>query len=166
VFEKGDAWYRTGDLLRYDEDGYYYFVDRTGDTFRWKGENVATSEVAEALLTFGGIREANVYGVDVVGYEGRAGMAGIVVNGGFDPRLLYTHVVRQLRPSARPLFLRIRSEIEKTASFKYRKVDRVKEGFDPDLVREPLYFRDDEQQTYQLVDRALFDRIIAGDVGL
>jgi fatty-acyl-CoA synthase len=164
VFEEGDSWYRTGDLLRYDEEGYFYFVDRVTDAFRWKGAFVATSEVAEALLTFGGIKEANVYGVEVVGHEGKAGMAAIVVHGGFDPRLLYAHVCRQLRPCARPVFLRIRSEIEKTGTFRYRKVDRVVEGFDPDTVSEPLYFLDDEQQAYVPLDRTLFDRIIAGDI--
>ena len=81
---KGDAWFRTGDLMRRDEHGYFYFVDRIGDTFRWKGENVATSEVAEALAAVPGIREANVYGVTVPGMDGRAGMAALVVDGDFD----------------------------------------------------------------------------------
>ena len=81
VFEKGDAWFRTGDLMRKDERGYFYFVDRVGDTFRWKGENVSTSEVAEAINTFPGIADANVYGVTVVGRDGRAGMAAIVCDG-------------------------------------------------------------------------------------
>ena len=81
VFKKGDAWFRTGDLMRRDDHGYFYFVDRIGDTYRWKGENVATSEVAEALSTVPGIREANVYGVSVPGMDGRAGMAALVVDG-------------------------------------------------------------------------------------
>src|SRR6202042_976401 len=84
VFKKGDAWFRTGDLMRRDGLGYFYFVDRIGDTFRWKGENVATSEVAEALSAVPGIREANVYGVKVAGMDGRAGMAALVVDGLFD----------------------------------------------------------------------------------
>ena len=83
VFKKGDAWFRTGDLMRRDEHGYFYFVDRIGDTFRWKGENVATSEVAEALAAVPGIKEVNVYGVDVPGADGRAGMAALVVDGDF-----------------------------------------------------------------------------------
>ena len=81
VFEKGDAWFRTGDLMRKDERGYFYFVDRIGDTFRWKGENVSTTEVAEAIGTFPGVDDANVYGVTVPGRDGRAGMAAIVCDG-------------------------------------------------------------------------------------
>ena len=81
VFEAGDAWYRTGDLMRMDASGFYYFVDRIGDTFRWKGENVATSEVADAIMTFPGIVEATVYGVAVPGTEGAAGMAVLVGDG-------------------------------------------------------------------------------------
>lgn len=164
VFEPGDAWYRTGDLLKYDSDGYYYFVDRIGDTFRWKGEDVSTSEVAQALLASGGVLEANVYGVAVVGCEGRAAMSSVVVNGGFDPVRLYDHVTRALPEYARPLFLRIRREIEKTATFNYRKVDRVREGFDPDAIAEPLYFRDDESRAYIPLGRDLFERIIGGDI--
>ena len=79
VFEKGDVWFRTGDLMRKDARGYFYFVDRIGDTFRWKGENVSTTEVAEAMGTFEGVQDANVYGVSVPGRDGRAGMAAIVV---------------------------------------------------------------------------------------
>ena len=105
VFEKGDAYFRTGDLLRMDEDSYFYFVDRIGDTFRWKGENVATSEVAEVLSVATGVREANVYGVAVPGNEGRAGMAALVVDDGFDPAALYAHVTREL-PSLRAAAVR------------------------------------------------------------
>jgi acyl-CoA synthetase (AMP-forming)/AMP-acid ligase II len=78
VFEPGDAWFRTGDLMRRDDGGFYYFVDRVGDTFRWKGENIATSEVAAAITSFPGILDANVYGVQIPGADGRAGMAEIV----------------------------------------------------------------------------------------
>ena len=95
VFEKGDAWFRTGDLMRKDERGYFYFVDRVGDTFRWKGENVSTSEVAEAINAFPGIADANVYGVTVVGRDGRAGMAAIVCDGQCDLGALHAHLARQ-----------------------------------------------------------------------
>ena len=105
MFEKGDAWFRTGDLMRKDERGYFYFVDRVGDTFRWKGENVSTSEVAEAINTFPGIEDANVYGVTVVGRDGRAGMAAIVCEGACDLAALHAHLLLEpagIRPAAVP----------------------------------------------------------------
>src|SRR5262249_29391528 len=111
--------------------GYFYFVDRVGDTYRWKGENVATSEVSEAITCFPGIREGNVYGVSITGREGRAGMAAVVVDGNLDLAALRAHVVAHLPEYARPLFLRIKSEIDVTATFKHKKVDLVREGFDP-----------------------------------
>merc|ERR1712151_355749 len=83
VFAEGDAWFRTGDLLRTDLEGFMYFVDRIGDTFRWKGENVSTAEVAEVISTVGAVEEANVYGVQVGDNEGRCGMAAVVVGAGW-----------------------------------------------------------------------------------
>jgi fatty-acyl-CoA synthase len=166
VFEKGDAYFRTGDLLTRDAEGYYYFIDRIGDTFRWKGENVATSEVAEVLSAFDGVAEANVYGVSVPGSDGRAGMAALVVPGGFDPAAFYAYVRARLPAYARPLFLRMKSTMDTTATFKHRKVDLVREGFDPSVVRDPLYFRDDAAGTYVALDRAAFERIAAGSVAL
>jgi fatty-acyl-CoA synthase len=162
VFEKGDAWFRTGDLLYYDADGYYYFVDRIGDTFRWKGENVATSEVAEVLSAFDGVAEANVYGVKVGTADGRAGMAALVCDGGFDPVAFYAYVRERLPAYARPLFVRMKREMETTGTFKHRKVDLVREGFDPAVVAEPIYFRDDRAGTYVELDAALFERITSG----
>ena len=106
AFEKGDRWFRTGDLMRKDADGYFYFVDRIGDTFRWKGENVATSEVSEAITAFPGIKEANVYGVRVPGAEGRVGMAALVVDDELDLDGFGRHVTQQLAAYARPVFLR------------------------------------------------------------
>lgn len=164
VFEEGDAWYRTGDLLTRDADGYYYFVDRIGDTFRWKGENVSTNEVAQVLSTCNGILEANVYGVSVPAADGRAGMAAIVAGDDLDLGAVYRHVSKTLAVYAQPLFLRRRSQIETTGTFKHRKVDLVREGFNPDSVPEPLYFRDDSQETYIPLDAGLYARIVEGDV--
>jgi fatty-acyl-CoA synthase len=164
VFEEGDAWYRTGDLLMRDAEGYYYFVDRIGDTFRWKGENVSTNEVAEVLSVCEGIAEVNVYGVTVPGADGRAGMAAVVADEDLDLRAVYRHVSDSLAPYARPLFLRRRPQIETTGTFKHRKVDLVREGFDPDSVREPLYFRDDSEKNYVPLDAELYARIVEGDV--
>lgn len=159
VFEKGDRWFRTGDLMRRDERGYYYFVDRIGDTFRWKGENVATSEVSEAITIFPHIKEANVYGVRVPGTEGRAGMAALVVEDGFDLAAFAQHLAEQLPPYARPAFLRISEALETTSTFKQRKLDLVKEGFDPNAICDPLYVLHPEVNTYVPLGPALFSEI-------
>ena len=166
VFERGDAWYRTGDLMRADASGYFYFVDRIGDTFRWKGENVATSEVAAAIATFPGVPEATVYGVAIPGTEGAAGMAALVVDGILDLPKLRTHLARVLPPYARPLFLRIQDRIAVTATFKHQKNELVREGFDPAATDDAIYFDDPSQQAYVRLDGALFERIKAGAVRL
>ncbi|HWC64012.1 MAG TPA: long-chain-acyl-CoA synthetase, partial [Rhizomicrobium sp.] len=107
VFAPGDAWFRTGDLMRQDEQGFYYFVDRLGDTFRWKGENVATAEVSAALTAYPGILAASVYGVALPGADGKAGMAALETNGDFDRRGLPAWLAGRLPSYARPLFLRL-----------------------------------------------------------
>src|SRR6185295_8132807 len=120
VFEKGDVWFRTGDLMRKDENGYFYFIDRIGDTFRWKGENVSTTEVEGALSGFAGIQEANTYGVAIAGRDGRAGMAAVVAQDNLNLTALWDHLVQHLPEYARPVFLRIRSEIDVTSTFKQK----------------------------------------------
>lgn len=166
VFEKDDAWFRTGDLLRRDSEGYFYFVDRIGDTFRWKGENVATSEVAEAISVFPGVKEANVYGVMVPGTDGRAGMASIVSSADLDLAAFKTHVEKNLPAYSRPIFLRQQQEIEVTGTFKHRKVELVKEGFDPSAVKEPIFFLDPVSASYVRLTPELHNRINAGEIRL
>jgi fatty-acyl-CoA synthase len=166
VFEPGDAWYRTGDLMRRDAGGFYYFVDRIGDTFRWKGENVATSEVAAALIAFPGIAEASVYGVAVPGTEGSAGMATLVADGALDFVELRHHLRRRLPSYARPLFLRLTDRIDATGTFKQSKVALAREGFDLTVVRDPVYFDDPAKQAYVPLDGALCQRIAAGRMRL
>jgi fatty-acyl-CoA synthase len=163
VFARGDAWYRTGDLMRRDAGGFFYFVDRIGDTFRWKGENVATAEVAAAITAFPGIVEANVYGVRVPGSDGAAGMAAIVVNGALDLPELRAHLARRLPPYARPLFLRIVKEMPVTATFKHLKNDLKREGYDP-AAGDALYFDDPKRQAFVPLNRALYRRIVTGKV--
>jgi fatty-acyl-CoA synthase len=160
AFEKGDAWFRTGDLMRRDRHGYFYFVDRTGDTFRWKGENVATSEVAEALSVFPGIKEANVYGVEVPGGEGKAGMAALVADPELSLDALAAHLARNLPSYARPIFLRFQIEIEATSTFKQRKIELQKDGFNPETIKDPLYVRVPETGHYERLTPALFDDIV------
>ena len=149
VFEKGDMWFRTGDLLKKDKEGYVYFVDRIGDTFRWKGENVSTNEVAEFVARAPGISTANVYGVSVPGTDGRAGMAAITTDGEVDYDKLYAWLGERLPKYAIPLFIRVQKEAETTGTFKYRKVELVEEGFDPDTVSEPLWYYDPDTDKYE-----------------
>ena len=162
VFKKGDAWFRTGDLMKRDQHGYYYFIDRVGDTFRWKAENVATGEVAAAISKFEGITQANVYGVRVPGYDGRAGMASIISDKEPDLKALNRHLEKALPHYARPVFLRLSKETETTSTFKFKKTNLVKAGFDPSKITEPVYVFDDAQESYRRIDGALFNDINSG----
>lgn len=166
VFEKGDRYFRTGDLMRMDEDGYIYFVDRVGDTFRWKSENVSTTEVEAAITSFAGVEHAIVYGVPVPKAEGRAGMAAIVAKQGMDMAALYRHLEHALPFYARPVFLRLKQFTETTGTFKYRKVDLVNEGFDPANTSDPLYVIDESKGTYRPIDPATVQAIRDGKMRL
>ena len=117
MFQRGDRWFRTGDLMRRDAEGYFYFVDRIGDTYRWKAENVSTTEVEQRLAGAPGVREVIAYGVPVPGADG------------------------QLPSYARPVFVRLAKTLETTGTFKYRKIDLVADGFDPGKVDGALYVR-------------------------
>jgi fatty-acyl-CoA synthase len=162
VFDERDAWFVTGDLMRKDAQGYFYFVDRLGDTFRWKGENVATSEVAEAITTFPAVAEANVYGVTIPGTEGRAGMAALVLNRELDLAAFRRHLAERLPAYARPIFLRVRDAIEVTATFKHTKGDLAAEGYDPSRIDDRLYFDHPARQGFVPLDKRLYDEIQRG----
>ena len=166
VFKRGDTWFRTGDLMRKDKRGYFYFVDRIGDTFRWKGENVSTTEVELALARFAGILEANVYGVQIEGHDGRAGMAAVVAKNNLNLSLLRDHLAQALPEYARPLFLRIRGDMDVTTTFKQKKVDIVKEGFDPGRIADPIYFNDPQKKAFVRLDAGLYRDINAGRIRL
>ncbi len=168
AFEEGDSYFRTGDLLKQDAQGYYYFIDRIGDTFRWKGENVSTQEVAEAVSAYPGVEVANVYGVEVPGGDGRAGMAALVLTdpSGFDARAFYAHVVSALPSYAVPVFLRLQLEAEVTGTFKLRKVELQREGWDPAKLADPLFVRDDAARAYVPLDARLHSAVNAGEVRL
>jgi fatty-acyl-CoA synthase len=164
VFVPGDAWCRTGDLMRMDEQGYFYFVDRIGDAFRWKGENVSSAEVSSVLCEFPGVAQATVYGIAIPGTEGRAGMATIVTNGPIELDVLRRHVNARLPRYARPLFLRFRSEIETTNTFKYAKKALIEVGFDPRLTSDPIYFDAPGADRYIPFDAAAYERICSGSI--
>jgi fatty-acyl-CoA synthase len=166
VLEVGDLWFRTGDLLKQDKDGYFYFVDRIGDTYRWKSENVSTNEVSEALGTFEGIDQANVYGVDVPHADGRAGMAVLTVPYQIDMVALSNHVRTQLPSYAVPVFLRFKSEVEVTGTFKYRKLDLVSEGFDPGRIADPMFWMNPTTRVYEPLTQEVYDLICRGDARL
>lgn len=142
VFAVGDRWFRTGDLMRKDKAGYYYFVDRIGDTFRWKGENVSTTEVASVIGACRGVVDAVVYGVAIPGAEGRAGMAAIAVDESFDFAALSTHLSENLPAYACPLFIRLCRDIPRTGTFKLMKNALAREGLHPSVATDTVWFKD------------------------
>ncbi len=164
VFEVGDAWYRTGDLMRRDEHGFYYFVDRIGDTFRWKGENVSASEVAAVLAEFPGVETATVYGVTVPGAEGKAGMAAVAAGTALDLAGLRAHLAQRLPAYARPLFLRLTDRIDATPTFKPKNNQFAREGFDISVVRDPIYVDDPQHNSFIPLDAEILRRIESGQV--
>jgi fatty-acyl-CoA synthase len=165
VFKSGDAFFRTGDLMRQDEAGYLYFVDRIGDTYRWKGENISTTEVAERLAALPGVTEVNVYGVAVPGAEGKAGMAAIVPGEGFDIEAMKSRVDHELPGYAQPVFIRLQRGIETTGTFKYTKTELVAEGFAPPGSKDRIYYRHPEKGYVRLDKRAL-TKLQAGELKL
>uniref|UniRef100_A0A8B9LV60 long-chain-fatty-acid--CoA ligase n=1 Tax=Astyanax mexicanus TaxID=7994 RepID=A0A8B9LV60_ASTMX len=168
VFKKGDVYFNTGDLMMQDHRDFVYFKDRIGDTFRWKGENVATTEVSDVLGCLHFLQEVNVYGVTVPGYEGRAGMAAIVIKEGhdFDGESLYNHLVQNLPAYSWPWFLRVQTSLDMTETFKQQKKKLVEDGFCPQAVQDPLYFLDGSKKTYVQLSQSLYDDIITGKIRL
>ncbi|KAJ4373984.1 long-chain fatty acid transporter fat1 [Neocucurbitaria cava] len=154
VRKQGDAYFRSGDLVRWDSEGRWWFVDRLGDTFRWKAENVATSEVAEVMGRHGDVMEANVYGVAVPRHDGRAGCAAVVLKAsaaatttegeGEGRKLplpsegiltsLAQHVKKELPSFAVPIWLRVTSEMQTTGTNKQQKHGLQQDGIDPAVV--------------------------------
>lgn len=163
VFETGDKWFRTGDLMRRDDFGYVYFVDRIGDTYRWKGENVATNEISDIFSKYDGIDMANVYGVEVPGADGRAGMVSMTVSREIDFGNLSAHLKSALPAYAVPLFLRIQNDVDTTGTFKFRKVEAVKQGFDIKVIKDPIWFLNPETKTYETLTAQMHGRILAKD---
>jgi fatty-acyl-CoA synthase len=162
VFAPGDAWFRTGDLMRRDKEGFFYFVDRVGDTFRWKGENVSTTEVAATICASPDVLEAVVYGVTIPGTEGRAGMAAIVPGENFDLGRFRNYLAEHLPEYARPLFLRILAAIELTGTFKWKKQDLSRESYDAAAVADTIYFNDSAREAFVKVDAAVYESIRSG----
>ncbi|XP_068586759.1 long-chain fatty acid transport protein 2-like [Cebidichthys violaceus] len=168
VLKKGDLYFNSGDLMKIDKDNFIYFQDRVGDTFRWKGENVATNEVSDILTLSDCLKEANVYGVQVPGHEGRIGMAAVTVNEGalFDGSRLYNHVVNYLPSYARPRFIRIQNAVEVTGTFKQMKVKLVEESFNPGRIQDPIYILDGKEKSYLPLTAQVYGSILSGNIKL
>ena len=169
VFRKGDEWFDTGDLVRDQGWRHIQFVDRVGDSFRWKGENVATTEVASVLNGFPQIAQSVVYGVKVPNADGRAGMTSLTLNvkpAEFDARGLAAFLQERLPSYAIPLFLRLRRDQETTDTFKHRKLTLREEGFDVERISDPLFVLLDAQRGYEVLNARLNAEIEAGNVRL
>jgi solute carrier family 27 fatty acid transporter 1/4 len=167
VFKKGDLCFRSGDVLVMDEFGYFYFRDRTGDTFRWRGENVSTSEVEGVLSHILDHKDCVVYGVEVPGCEGRAGMAAIHdPDDDVDLDALAKGMKKALAAFARPVFVRKVRQLDTTGTYKLKKLDLQHEAFDMERVQDPLYFLDPSTGTYVPLDETLYDQILTGKTRL
>ena len=165
VFTRGDRWFRTGDLMKQDSEGYVYFIDRIGDTFRWKGENVSTAEVEQRLADGPGVKEVIAYGVPAPGHDGKAGMVALVIDGRFGARAFADWVDQELPAYARPAFVRIIKSADTTGTFKYRKMDLVADGFDPGKVDGPVYVRGGKSG-YTKLGEAAWQAILNGETRL
>ncbi len=166
VLAKGDEWFRSGDLMRRNERGFFYFVDRIGETFRWKGENVSTSEVMQVISACPGVTEATVFGVALPNAEGRAGMAALSVGDSFDLAALKAYLDERLPRYSQPLFLRMIDELELTSTFKPRKADFILEGCDPKRVTDQLFFNDQTSGRFVKLTPTLYGDILMGRVKL
>lgn len=166
VFKQGDAYFISGDLFKLHEKDYVSFVDRLGDTFKWKGEVVATNEVADIINRFGQIEDSNVYGVQVENTEGRAGMAALTLLPGesLDWKAFSGYIVEKIVVYARPYFIRIRDRVDATSSFKQLKRKLQDEGFDPAVVKDPLYFLDPGKWEYVELTGDLYNDIQGGAI--
>lgn len=164
---KGDCYFNTGDILVMDYYGYFYFKDRTGDTFRWRGENVSTAEVEGVISNLIGLKDAVVYGVSIPHVEGKAGMAAIA-----DPekKLDLISLAKGLKTSlpaySRPLFVRILPEPPITATFKLKKKELMEQGFNVSLHDDPMYFLDPKSSMFVPLTQKLYDDINQGVVRL
>jgi acyl-CoA synthetase (AMP-forming)/AMP-acid ligase II len=164
VFRRGDQYFNSGDLLTLHADSWVSFADRVGDTFRFKGENVSTNEVAEVLNTAPGVLESSVYGVGVPNVEGRAGMACLCTDASFEIEQFAEHVSDHLAGYQRPQFIRLDPELRTTGTLKHQKGEYRAEGFDPARIDGPLYIWNGAR--YVPLDGELYQRLVSGALQL
>ena len=173
VFNDGDSWFNTGDILKTMDVGFalgrkhYQFVDRVGDTFRWKSENVSTNEVAEILNLFNQVNMANVYGVKIPKSEGRAGMVAFNCElKEFKWSDFSKFVAEKLPKYAQPIFIRIIKELETTGTFKLKKNDLREEAYHLDEIKgDQSYIKKPGNSSYEVLDRRYYDIIMSGEAG-
>ena len=162
VFKKGDIWVDMGDLVRDQGSNHIIFVDRLGDTFRWKGQNVSTTEVEKIFNSFNQVEISSVYGVYIPGTDGRAGMASITIKGdidNFDSDGLSKVLAENLPPYAIPIFLRIKSALSVTSTFKLVKSTLKKEGYNIDTIADALYVMMPHESTYTPLTKEIYENI-------
>lgn len=162
VFKKGDQWFNTGDVVRDVGWRHIQFLDRSGDTFRWKGENVSTSEVEKIVNQYPAVEESVAYGVEVPHTTGRAGMVAIKLRDSdkdLDARAFYEFLSSQLPPFAMPLFYRVNETLERTPTFKYKKAGLKQEGYDPDKVKAAVHVALHSERSYTAVNPEILDDI-------
>ncbi|XP_045704857.1 bile acyl-CoA synthetase [Phyllostomus hastatus] len=159
-----DVYYNSGDVLSMDREGFLYFRDRLGDTFRWKGENISTREVEGVLSLVDFLQEVNVYGVPVPGYEGKVGMAAVQLVPGqaFDGQRLYQHVRTWLPAYAVPHFIRIQDTLEITKTFKLIKSHLVREGFNVGVIADSLFVLDNQAQAFRPLTQEIYQAVCEG----
>jgi citronellyl-CoA synthetase len=163
VFEKGDVWMNAGDMVRNIGYNHAQFVDRLGDTFRWKGENVSTIEVEEVISSFESIEHYSVYGVEIPGTEGRAGMASILTpikHGNFDFNSFLRMLQSNLPKYAIPIFIRFLSELSTTGTYKIQKFDQKKVGFDITKTNDPIYVHLPGSSEYTFLTKEIYENLL------
>lgn len=160
VFNKGDLFFNSGDLMTRDGDGFFYWSDRVGDTFRWRGENVSTAEIENVLSRIPGVATVAVYGVSVPHTDGKAGMAAFILSQ-TEPTITVEELLREVLSKslmlpiyARPFFIRVLDSVSMTSTYKTQKSDLAKESFDPEIVKNHIYFcswKSAGEQKYKIV---------------
>ena len=159
VFTKGDRYFRTGDILKMDEQGYLYFTDRSGDTFRWRGENVSTTEVENTVAKILNDSQVACYGVEITGSEGRAGMLAVVKQDDIDFVELAKEVQKRLPSYAVPLFVRLVDKLDYTSTSKIMKRQLKEESFNINCINDPVFFLEPVNKVYVPLTEDIYKKI-------
>ncbi|KAF2888102.1 hypothetical protein ILUMI_18071 [Ignelater luminosus] len=167
VFVNGDCYFNSGDILVSDEFGNFFFKDRTGDTFRWKGENVSTTEVEAVISNIAQLNDAAVFGVEIPDTEGKAGMVAIVdTNKTLDMEVLCKSLKENLPAYAIPIFVRVMESIELTGTYKLKKVSLQAEGYNINKIKDKVYFYNSKQKQYEVLTSEKYEQIMSGKTNL